>query len=69
MHRDGHRVPVLVGAAVVGTSPLRWVTYVVDLSARQRAEEERAVLLTRERAARAEAERRPGAGHLPAPGR
>lgn len=57
VHRDGHRVPVLVGAAVVSREPLRWVTYVVDLSARQRAEEERAALLARERAARAEAER------------
>ena len=57
LHRDGHRVPVLVGAAMAGRQPLRWVTYVVDLSARQRAEEERAALLARERAARAEAER------------
>ena len=56
VHRDGHRVPVLVGAAVIGTNPLRWVTYVVDLSARQRAEEERALLLARERTARAEAD-------------
>jgi len=57
LHRDGRRVPVLVGAAVVSREPLRWVTYVVDLSARQRAEEERAALLARERAALAEAER------------
>lgn len=57
LHRDGHRVPVLVGAAVVSHQPLRWVTYVVDLSARQRAEEERAALLSRERAALAEADR------------
>ena len=57
LHRDGHRVPVLVGAAMAGHQPRRWVTYVVDLSARQRAEEERAALLTRERAALAEAER------------
>jgi PAS domain S-box-containing protein len=56
VHRDGHRVPVLVGAAVVSNHPLRWVTYVVDLTARQRAEEERAVLVTRERIARAEAD-------------
>jgi PAS domain S-box-containing protein len=56
VHRDGHRVPVLVGAAVVSNHPLRWVTYIVDLTARQRAEEERAVLLTRERIARAEAD-------------
>jgi PAS domain S-box-containing protein len=56
LHADGHRVPVLVGGAVTGRRPLRWITYVVDLTARQRAEQERATLLTRERAARAEAE-------------
>ncbi|MGI8451081.1 MAG: PAS domain-containing protein, partial [Streptosporangiaceae bacterium] len=28
LHRDGHRVPVLVGAAMISASPLRWVTYV-----------------------------------------
>ena len=55
LHRDGHRVPVLVGAAVISYHPLRWVTYIVDLTARQRAEEERAQLLARERTARAEA--------------
>lgn len=55
VHRDGHRVPVLVGAAVVSRRPLRWVTFVVDLTARQRAERERAELLLRERAARDEA--------------
>jgi PAS domain S-box-containing protein len=57
VHRDGRRVPVLVGAALASRYPMRWVTYVVDLSARQRAEEERAALEARERAARAEAER------------
>ena len=56
VHRDGHRVPVLVGAAVVSYQPLRWVTYIVDLTARQRAEHERALLLARERTARAEAD-------------
>jgi PAS domain S-box-containing protein len=55
IHRDGHRVPVLIGAAVVDRSPLRWTAFVVDLTARQRAERERAELLARERAARAEA--------------
>lgn len=57
VHRDGHRVPVLVGSAVLSRDPLRWASYVVDLSARQRAEQERAELAARERAARAEAER------------
>jgi PAS domain S-box-containing protein len=56
LHRDGHRLPVLVGGAAVDTQPLRWVTFVVDLTARQRAEQERAALLAREQAARAEAD-------------
>jgi len=56
LHRDGHRVPVLVGGAVIDTVPLRWVTFVVDLTARQRAEQERAALLAREQVARAEAD-------------
>jgi PAS domain S-box-containing protein len=45
VHSDGHVVPVLIGAAVIGWNPLRWATFVVDLSARQRAEQERASLL------------------------
>jgi PAS domain S-box-containing protein len=55
VHRDGHRVPVLVGGAVIDWNPLRWVTFVVDLTARQHAEREHAELLARERAALAEA--------------
>jgi PAS domain S-box-containing protein len=54
-HRDGHRVPVMVGGAVVDWQPFRWVTFIIDLTARQRAEHERAGLLLRERAARDEA--------------
>jgi PAS domain S-box-containing protein len=56
LHRDGHRVPVLVGGAAIDSEPLRWVTFVVDLTARQRAERERAGLLAREQAARSEAD-------------
>ena len=56
LHRDGHRVPVLIGAAVIGRNPLRWASFVVDLTARQRAEQERAELLASARAARAEAD-------------
>jgi PAS domain S-box-containing protein len=55
MHRDGHRVQVLVGGAVISVDPLSWVAFVVDLSARQRAERERAEAAERERAARDEA--------------
>jgi PAS domain S-box-containing protein len=56
LHKDGHRVPVLIGAAVLSRNPLRWTSFVVDLSARQRAEQERAALLERVRANRAEAD-------------
>lgn len=56
LHRDGGRVPVLVGSALVQRDPLRWVTFVADLSERQRAEEERARLLASAQAAMAEAE-------------
>jgi len=56
VHRDGHRVPVLVGGAVIDRNPLRWGAFVVDLTARQRAEQERVTLLAREQAARMEAD-------------
>jgi PAS domain S-box-containing protein len=56
VHRDGHRVPILIGGAVVDWHPLRWASFVVDLTARQRAEDERATLLAREQAARMEAD-------------
>jgi len=56
VHKDGHRVPVLIGAAAVDHDPLRWTSFVIDLTARQRAEQERAALLARARASRAEAE-------------
>ena len=56
LHRDGHRVPVLLGGAAVGRRPLRWATFAVDLSAQQRAEQERTELLVREQTAHAEAE-------------
>jgi PAS domain S-box-containing protein len=57
VHADGRRVPALVGAALVQRDPMRWVTFVADLSERQRAEEERARLIANAQAARAEAER------------
>jgi PAS domain S-box-containing protein len=55
LHRDGHRVPVLVGAAVIDRRPLRWTSFVIDLTSRQRAERERAELLASTRSARDEA--------------
>jgi PAS domain S-box-containing protein len=54
---SGRRVPVLVGAAVITHDPLTWVTFIVDLSERKQAEEERAALVASAVAARAEAER------------
>ncbi len=45
VHRDGHIVPVLIGAAVIDWNPLRWATFAVDLTARHNAEQERATLL------------------------
>jgi PAS domain S-box-containing protein len=56
VHKDGHRVPVLIGGAVLSRGPLRWVSFAVDLSARQRAERERAALLARARVNRSEAD-------------
>jgi PAS domain S-box-containing protein len=56
LHKDGRRVPVLIGAAVIDRNPLRWTSFVVDLTDRQRAERERAELLAGTRAARAEAD-------------
>ena len=56
VHKDGHRVPVLIGAAAISRHPLCWTSFVVDLTARQRAERERAELRARARANRAEAE-------------
>ena len=52
LHRDGHRVPVIIGAALLDRSPLCWASFVVDLTARQRDEQEQAGLLAREQAAR-----------------
>ncbi len=49
---DGRRVPVLVGSAVVERAPLRWVSFVADLSERERAEQERARLVAEAEAAR-----------------
>jgi PAS domain S-box-containing protein len=55
LHQDGHRVPVLIGAAVIDRRPLRWTSFIIDLTSRQRAERERAELLASARSAQAEA--------------
>jgi len=56
LHKDGHRIPVLVGSVAIDWHPLRAVAYVVDLSARQHREQERTAVLAREQAARNEAD-------------
>lgn len=56
VHRKGHRVPVLIGGAMVGRDPSRWTAYVVDLSARQRDEQARIATAAQVRAAQAEAQ-------------
>ena len=38
-------MPILIGAAVIDWHPLRWTTFAVDLTARQRDEQERAAML------------------------
>jgi serine phosphatase RsbU (regulator of sigma subunit) len=47
---------VLIGAAVIDRRPLRWTSFVIDLTSRQRTERERAELLASTSAARAEAD-------------
>ena len=44
--KDGSRVPVLLGAARLGDTPLRWIAFVMDLSERKRAEAERQKMAT-----------------------
>ena len=38
-HQDGSRVPILMGAAVLPDQPGHGVAFVIDISARRRAEE------------------------------
>ncbi len=53
--KDGSRVPILLGGATIGESRTSGVAYVLDVTERRRAEEERTRLLT-EAQARAERE-------------
>lgn len=57
LHADGHRVPILLGAAVIAHEPLQWITFVLDQSERRAAEAERTRLHAAAEAARAQAER------------
>jgi PAS domain S-box-containing protein len=55
--KDGHRVPVLVGSALLEGQSDRGVAVCLDISLQKEAEAERERALTLERAARGEAER------------
>ena len=55
--KDGSRVPVLLGSALLEGSSEEVVAFVLDITERRRAEEERQRLLVQEKEARIEAER------------
>ena len=40
LRKDGSRVPVVIGGAITGQSPLEWTCFVIDESERRRAEAE-----------------------------
>ncbi len=40
LRKDGSRVPVVIGGAITGQSPLEWTCFVIDESERKRAEAE-----------------------------
>ncbi|MEC4893270.1 MAG: PAS domain S-box protein [Oscillatoria sp. PMC 1051.18] len=54
--RDGTRIPIFLAGALLKGSSEQTVCFVIDLTQRKQAEAEREILLTREKAARAEAE-------------
>ncbi len=56
LRKDGRRVPVMVGLALVDHDPFQAIAYVVDLSERDAAERDRERLLDQERLARDAAE-------------
>ncbi|MBH8577934.1 PAS domain S-box protein [Nostocaceae cyanobacterium CENA369] len=56
VHRNGKRVPIVLGVALLNDSQQNGVTIVLDISERKRAEQERDRLLQAERSARKEAE-------------
>ena len=37
--KDGSRVPILIGAALLQSSPLQWICFVMDITERKKAEE------------------------------
>ena len=56
VHRDGQRVPIVLGVALLNDSQHNGVAFVLDITERKQAEAERAQLLVREQAARADSE-------------
>ncbi|MFN6570767.1 PAS domain S-box protein [Dendronalium sp. ChiSLP03b] len=56
VHRNGKRVPIVLGVALLNDSQENGVAIVLDISERKRAEQERNRLLQAERSARKEAE-------------
>lgn len=56
VRRDGSKVPVMIGGATLGEEGEEFICFVVDLTDRKRAEQERGELLRREQSARKEAE-------------
>jgi PAS domain S-box-containing protein len=56
IRKDGSSIPVIVGGALHGSDPQQWIGFVLDISERKQAEQERSHLLIHEQAARAEAE-------------
>ncbi|MBD1836880.1 PAS domain S-box protein [Coleofasciculus sp. FACHB-64] len=56
VQRDGKRVPIVLGIALLNDSQQDGVAFVLDISDRKQVEAERAVLLSLEQIARAEAE-------------
>lgn len=53
LRKDGSRVPILIGAALLKQEPTLWVAFVVDMTTHKQVEAERSALLESEQAARA----------------
>ncbi len=56
IHKDGHRVPIMIGGAALGDESSAGVFFAIDLSERKKAEAEREELLRDEQELRQEAE-------------
>lgn len=40
VHRDGSRIPVMIGGAILERDPLQWICFVLDLTEQKRGEDE-----------------------------